>query len=64
MAEVFASPLCLHSMFMRLDLPTLDLPMNANSGLVSFGQSPTLGAEMEYSDFLISMIIIGYFVQS
>ena len=63
-AEVLASPLCLHSMFMRLDLPTFDLPMNANSGLVSLGHSPTLGAEIEYSDFFISMIMIGYFVQS
>ena len=38
-AEVFASPLWLHKEFMSEDFPTLDLPMNANSGSLVFGLS-------------------------
>ncbi len=34
-ADVFASPRLLHNILIREDLPTLERPMNANSG--SFG---------------------------
>ena len=40
--EVFAKFLCRHSMFISEDLPTLDLPMNANSGNFCLGFSDIL----------------------
>lgn len=36
--EVRANSLRLHSMFIKLDLPTLLLPINAYSGILGFGQ--------------------------
>lgn len=59
-ALVLASPLWLHSMLMRLDFPTLERPMNAYSGFVSFGHMLTRGALSVNSDVLI--IIIGMFL--
>ncbi len=41
-AEVIASFRLAVSIFMSEDLPTLDLPMNANSGNRCFGLSDTL----------------------
>ena len=40
---------------MRLDLPTFERPMNANSGLVSFGHWLTVAEDIVNSDFLMSM---------
>jgi hypothetical protein len=40
--DVIASFLLLQSMFISEDLPTLDLPMNANSGNFCFGFSDIL----------------------
>ena len=40
--EVIASFLLLHSMLIRDDFPTLDLPMKANSGNFCFGFSDIL----------------------
>ena len=53
-AEVLANPLWLHNILMRLDLPTLLLPMKAYSAFVSFGHILTLGADNVNSDFFIS----------
>ena len=60
-ALVLASPLWLHSMFMRLDLPTLERPINANSALLSFGHILSRGAlRVNCDDFII--MVIAYFV--
>ena len=42
--EVFANVALLQSMFMSEDLPTLDLPTNANSGSFNFGVCSTEAA--------------------
>ena len=46
---------------MRLDLPTLERPMNANSAFVSLGHCDIVAEEIVNSDFFISMsyIIVG-----
>ena len=46
MALVFASPFLLANMFMRLDLPTLLRPMNANSGRESVGHCDMLADDV------------------
>jgi hypothetical protein len=51
--DVLARPLWLQSMLIRLDLPTLLLPMKAYSGLVSFGHWLTVALLMLNSDFVI-----------
>ena len=56
--EVLARFLWLQSILIRLDLPTLERPMKAYSGLVSFGHMLTVGLEMEYSEFLISILFL------
>ena len=56
-AEVLASFLLRHNMFMRLDLPTFERPMKAYSAFVSLGHMLTIGEEMEKSALLISMSI-------
>lgn len=53
--EVLARPLWLHNIFMRLDLPTLERPMNAYSALTSFGHIVTVGADMTNSELFISI---------
>lgn len=53
LAEVFAKPLWLQSILIRLDLPTLERPMKAYSGLVSTGHFVMVGDEMVNSDFVI-----------
>ena len=63
-ADVLANPLWRHSMFIKLDFPTFERPMKAYSGLVSLGHIFTLGAEITYSDFVISIFNIVYFLQS
>ena len=55
-ADVLASFLLLVSILIRLDLPTFDLPMNAYSGLLSFGHIDSIGALRVNSAFLISII--------
>ena len=55
--EVFANLRLLVSMLIRLDLPTLERPMKAYSGLVSFGHMDTTGADRENSACLISILL-------
>jgi len=43
------------SILIRLDLPTLDLPMKAYSGFVSLGHMLTIGALKLNSALFISM---------
>ena len=54
-AEVFANLRRLVSILIRLDLPTLDLPMKAYSGFVSLGHMLTIGALKLNSALFISM---------
>src|SRR5574344_2176906 len=60
-ADVLASPLWLQSMLMRLDFPTLLLPMKAYSVLLSLGHMLTRGADMVNSDFFISILLLFLF---
>ena len=53
---VFANLRLFVSMFIRLDLPTFERPMNAYSGFVSLGHNDTLGADNENSAFFISIV--------
>ena len=53
--EVFASPLWLQSMLMRLDLPTFERPMKAYSGRKSFGHNSIVGLLSVNSEVLISI---------
>ena len=55
MDDVLAMFLWLQSILIRLDLPTLLLPMNAYSGLLSLGQRFVVGLLMTNCDFLISI---------
>jgi hypothetical protein len=55
--DVFASLLLLVSILIRLDLPTLERPIKAYSGLLSDGHIDTMGDEMTNSDCLISITI-------
>jgi hypothetical protein len=57
-ADVLAKPLWLQSILIRLDFPTLDLPIKAYSGLLSFGHLLTVGADIVNSDFLIIMFLL------
>lgn len=56
-ADVLASPLWLQSMFIRLDLPTFDRPMNAYSFFVSLGHLAIEGEDMLNSEVLIIMSV-------
>ncbi len=53
LADVLANPLWLHNIFIRLDLPTLERPINAYSAFVSSGHFDKLGDDIVNSDFLI-----------
>ena len=55
--DVFASLRLFVSILIKLDLPTLDRPMKAYSGFVSFGHMDTIGADNEKSACLISITI-------
>ena len=55
--DVLANLRLLVSMLIRLDLPTLERPMKAYSGLVSFGHIDTTGADRENSACLISILL-------
>ena len=59
-AEVLASFLWLVSMLIRLDLPTLERPMNAYSGYVVAGHWSTLVLLMTNSADLISVIVCNF----
>jgi len=52
----------LQSILMRLDFPTLLLPMKAYSAFVSFGHMLTRGADIVNSDFLISILSIFFII--
>ena len=54
--DVLAKALRLVSILIRLDLPTLDRPIKANSGLVSFGHILSRGEEIVYSAFFIIIL--------
>lgn len=54
--DVLANFLLLVNMLIRLDLPTLERPMKAYSGFVSFGHIDTIGADSENSACLISIL--------
>ena len=56
-ADVLASPLWLQSMFIRLDLPTFDRPMNAYSFFVSLGHFDIVGDDMLNSEVFIIMSV-------
>ena len=56
-ADVLASPLWLQSMFIRLDLPTFDRPMNAYSFFVSLGHLAIEGEDMLNSEVFIIMSV-------
>ena len=56
-AEVFASPLWLQSILIRLDFPTFERPIKAYSTLPSFGHLDTVGELMVYSDLVISIFL-------
>jgi hypothetical protein len=51
--DVSASLLLRVSRLMRDDLPTLDLPIMANSGIVGFGQEASVTALLTYLDSFI-----------
>ena len=57
LADVFAKPLWLHNILIRLDFPTLDRPINAYSAFVSSGHLARLGDDIVNSDFLIIILI-------
>ena len=57
-ADVFASPLWLQSILIRLDLPTFERPMNANSGFVSLGHWLTVADDIVNSDFFMSILYV------
>ena len=52
-ADVFANPLWLHNILIKLDFPTFDRPINAYSAFVSSGHFVTFGDEIVNSDFFI-----------
>ena len=56
--QLFASLLKPVSMFIRLDLPTLERPMKAYSAFTSLGHMLTVGADITNSDFFISMWVV------
>lgn len=53
--DVLASFLLRESILIKLDLPTLDLPINAYSGLVSLGHIDSRGDDSVNSAVLISI---------
>ena len=56
MADVMAKPLRLVSMFMRLDLPTFERPMNAYSGMLCCGHLLTSVLLITNSALFISIL--------
>jgi hypothetical protein len=56
--DVIASFLFLQSMLIKDDLPTLDLPMNANSGNFCFGFSEILVLLPENNASVIFMVMM------
>ncbi len=60
MADVMARPLRLVSIFMRLDLPTFERPMNAYSGMLCCGHLLTSVLLITNSALFIS-ILCGFY---
>ena len=59
--DVFANPLWLQSILIRLDFPTLDRPIKAYSLFVSAGHLEIVGAEITNSDFFISIVKCSFY---
>ena len=60
MADVLARPLLLHNILIRLDFPTFDLPIKANSGLSPVGHWLTVDELIIYSELLIFILLLLY----